>query len=143
MDPDESSDKSDSNDNLIIKPITNHFKIEWSLFWGGLLGDQDKAVGSDPLKALTREQVGKLIKDLSAQRKQLHKQIESVNKEIEQNTEKLESLQLVGSQPDETIARLNQLSDIGQALGSELQTLNQKLKWVRAHEKEIGTKDWA
>ncbi len=140
MDPDESNE---SNENKEIKTSTNPFRIEWSLFWGGLLGDNEKELGADPLKALTRDQLLKLIKDLSAQRKHLHKQIESVNKEIEENTEKLESLELVGSSQEDTISRLNQLGDLGQALSSELNTLNQKLKWVRTHEKEISNKDWA
>lgn len=140
MDPDESNE---SNEIKEIKTSTNPFRIEWSLFWGGLLGDNEKELGNDPLKALTRDQLLKLIKDLSAQRKHLHKQIESVNKEIEENTEKLESLELVGSSQEDTISRLNQLGDLGQALSSELNTLNQKLKWVRTHEKEISNKDWA
>ncbi len=139
MDPD-SGETNETSDN---KPSKNPFKIEWSLFWGGLLGDHEKTSGDDPLRSLTRDQVSKLIKDLSAQRKQLHKEIESVNKEIEASTAKLESLTLVGSKPDETLARLNQLSDVGQALSSELHTLNQKLKWVRSHEKEIANKNWA
>ncbi len=139
MDP----DSDDSNETTENKPSKNPFKIEWSLFWGGLLGDHEKTSGEGSLRALTRDQVLKLIKDLSAQRKQLHKEIESVNKEIEASTAKLESLTLVGSKQDDTLARLNQLSDVGQALSSELHTLNQKLKWVRSHEKEIATKDWA
>ncbi len=139
MDP----DSGDSNETTENKPSKNPFKIEWSLFWGGLLGDHDKTSGEDPLRALTRDQVSKLIKDLSAQRKKLHKEIEGVNKEIEASTAKLESLTLVGSKQDDTLARLNQLSDVGQALSSELHTLNQKLKWVRSHEKEITNKDLA
>lgn len=139
MDPDESNDS-----NANSKQAKNPLKVEWSLFWEGLLGDSDQSVGGEsPLKALTREQVAQIIKDLSAQRKQLHKQIESVNKEIELNNAKLESLRLVGSEPDDTIQRISQLSDRGQELSSELQKLNQKLKWARAHEKEIGNKDWA
>ena len=140
MDPE---DSTESNEKTETKASTNPFKIEWSLFWDGLLGDHEKTSGADPLKALTREQISKLIKDLSSQRKVLHKQIESVNKEIELNSIKLESLRLVGSEPEDTIVRLNQLSDQGQELSSELHKLNQKLKWVRAHEKEIGTKDFA
>jgi methyl-accepting chemotaxis protein len=139
MDPDESNDS-----NANSKQAKNPLKVEWSLFWEALLGDNDQSVaGESPLKALTREQVAQIIKDLSAQRKQLHKQIESVNKEIELNNAKLESLRLVGSEPDDTIQRISQLSDRGQELSSELQKLNQKLKWARAHEKEIGNKDWA
>lgn len=139
MDPDESNDSSANS-----KQAKNPLKIEWSLFWEGLLGDNDQSSGGDsPLKVLTREQVSQIIKDLSAQRKQLHKQIESVNKEIELNNAKLESLRLVGSEPDDTIQRISQLSDRGQELSSELQKLNQKLKWARAHEKEISNKDWA
>ena len=144
MDPGETSEKKAlKEEETETKSSTNPFKIEWSLFWDGLLGDHEKTSGEDPLKALTREQIAKLIKDLSSQRKQLHKQIESVNKEIELNSVKLESLKLVGSEPEDTITRINQLSDKGQELSSELQKLNQKLKWVRAHEKEISNKDWA
>ncbi len=139
MDPDEDS----TNESTTSSPKTrNPFKIEWSLFWGGLLGDNGEAA-EDPLKSLTRDQITKVIKDLSSARKKLHKEIESVNREIELNSTKLESLKLVGSEPDETIVRLNELSDLGQELSSELQKLNQKLKWVRAHEKEISNKDWA
>ncbi len=150
MDPDDTSHRrmtiasaEKSKDLSETKPSTNPFKIEWSLFWDGLLRDHDEPEGDDPLKALTREQISKLIKDLSAQRKQLHKQIESVNKEIELNSAKLESLKLVGSEPEETLTRINQLNDQGEALSSELQKLNQKLQWVRTHEKEMGDKDWA
>lgn len=144
MDPDELNDDREVIEvTTETKSSTNPFKIEWSLFWDSILGDHEKTSGTDPLKALTHDQVMKLIKDLSSQRKQLHKQIESVNKEIELNSAKLESLKLVCSEPEETILRLNQLSDKGQELSSELQKLNQKLKWARAHEKEISNKDWA
>jgi hypothetical protein len=143
MDPDESSESNEKNLKTETKVSKNPFKIEWSLFWGGLLGDQEEVSTTEVLKVLTREQVAKLIKDLSGQRKILHKQIESVNKEIELNTVKLESLRLVGSEPEETIHRLNELSDRGQDLSSELQTLNQKLKLVRDYEKEFAGKEWA
>ena len=141
MDPDESKDTNGTENTKSTS--TNPFKIEWSLFWDGLLGDHEKVLNVEPLRVLSKEQVHQLIKDLSSQRKQLHKQIESVNKEIELNSVKLESLKLVGSESAETISRINQLSDTGQELGLELQKLNHKLKLARTREKEISNKDWA
>lgn len=126
MDPDESKMKQ------------NPLKIEWSLFWDGILGDNNPEAPEAPLQTLTREKIKELIKDLSSQRRQLHKQIEGVNKEIELNSAKLESLKLVGGEPQDTISRINELSDKGQTLEQELQKLNQKLKFVRDREK-----DWA
>lgn len=125
----------------------NPFKIEWSLFWEGILGDHsevevaevEKKKPQESVRVLTRENIQTLIKELSNQRKQLHKQIEKVNKEIELNSTKLESLRLVGSEPEDTINRINELSDKGQELSLELEKLDQKLKWVRAHEKEAAT----
>jgi chromosome segregation ATPase len=138
MDPDESSE-SDSN----LKPSKKPLKTEWSLFWEGLLGDHEAASVEGPLKVLSKDQISQLIKDLSSQRKHLYKEIETLKKEIELNNAKLESLRLVGSEPEDTIQRISHLSDRGQELSAELQKLNQTLKWARAHEKEIGNKDWA
>ena len=86
--------------------------------------------------ALTKEKLKELSRELSSQRKQLHKQIETLNKELEMNSAKLESLKLVGGETDDTMARINELTDKGQDLSLQLQKLNQKLQIVREHEKD-------
>jgi len=121
------------------------FKIEWSLFWEGLLGDhgdpekktsEETLAGLSPVQPLSREKIQALIKDLSNQRKLLHKQIEKLNKEIELSSTKVESLRLVGSEPEETLNRINELTDRGQELSLRLEKLDQKLKWARACERD-------
>ncbi len=124
MDPDGSSSRQ------------NPLKIEWSLFWEGLFGDDEKENEMKPPVALTKEKLKELSRELSSQRKQLHKQIETLNKELEMNSAKLESLKLVGGETDDTMARINELSDKGQDLSLQLQKLNQKLQIVREHEKD-------
>lgn len=142
MDPDGSS-------NTNSKPNSkNPLKIEWTLFWEGLLGDgrsdsaSEKLLEVDPkdpqeiIRALPREKIPQLKRELSAQRNELHKRIEKLHKELELNTNKLESLQLVGGESEETIERINELTDLGQELSFQLEKLDQKLKWVRELEKE-------
>lgn len=149
MDPDESK----KNTKVTKEPNSkeNHLKIEWSLFWEGLLGDAESREGDgqdeetqEPVRILSREKIQTIIKELSAQRKQLHKQIEKINKELELNSTKLESLKLVGSEPEDTIARINELTDKGHELSLQLEKLDEKLKWARNHEKEAtSSKDFA
>lgn len=148
MDPDES--KKNNKETKEPNSKENHLKIEWSLFWEGLLGDGEDSgegqteEGQAPVRVLTREKIQALIKDLSTQKKQLHKQIEKINKELELNTTKLESLKLVGSEPEETLTRINELTDKGHELSLKLEKLDEKLKWVRNHEKEATSdKDFA
>lgn len=146
MDPD-GSKKNTKATKVTKEPASkeNHLKIEWSLFWEGLLGDnEERAEGEEqnaekPVVVLTREKLQALIKDLSTQKKQLHKQIEKINKELELNTTKLESLKLVGSEPEDTITRINELTDRGHELSLQLEKLDEKLKLVRNHEKEAAS----
>lgn len=114
----------------------NPLKIEWALFWEGLFGDDEKDQALKPAMPLTKDKLKEISKDLSSQRKQLHKEMETLNKELELNTAKLESLQLVGGETDETLARINELSDRGLELSEKLEKLNQKLQIVREHEKD-------
>jgi DNA-binding transcriptional MerR regulator len=114
----------------------NPLKVEWNLFWEGLFGESDKDQEMTPPRPITKDQLKELSRDLSQKRKQLHKQIETLNKEIEVNSVKLESLKLVGAETDETLSRINVLSDKGQELSQELQKLNQKLQFVREREKD-------
>lgn len=125
MDPDGSKSKQ------------NPLKVEWALFWESLFGDSSEGEKSIPeIGEIPREQLIGLTKELSSKRKQLHKQLETLNKEIEANSAKLESLKLVGGETEETLNRLGQLSDRGHSLSEELEKLNQKLQFVREREKD-------
>jgi hypothetical protein len=124
MDPDGSNSKQ------------NPLKIEWALFWEGLFGDDEKGQALKQAQPITQEKLKEISKDLSSQRKQLHKQMETLNKELELNAAKLESLQLVGGETEETLARITELSDRGFEVSEKLEKLNQKLQIVREHEKD-------
>ncbi|MFN9066210.1 MAG: hypothetical protein ACK5V3_03205 [Bdellovibrionales bacterium] len=124
MDPDGSNTKQ------------NPLKIEWHLFWEGLFGDSSDKGESSTLSPLSREKLNEITKELSSKRKQLHKQLETLNKELDANSVKLESLKLVGAETDETLQRISQLSDKGHALSEELEKLNAKLQFVREREKD-------
>lgn len=110
------------------------------MFWHSMVGDEDEsesqadAFASGRLQALSIEQVRELTKVLSADRKKLNQRMESIQKEIDLNTAKLESLRLVGGDTTETVERLNQLSDLGQSMSTELARLNEKLKIARSRE---------
>lgn len=135
------------------KSLVNSLKNEWSLFWESISGEEDEEQNGekldgreDPfvtgkLSILTLAQIRAMTKALSQDRKRLHQKLESLHKELELNTAKLESLRLVGGQDEETIQRINELNDIGQTISDELAKLDSRLKLARDKEIEITQKD--
>lgn len=120
-------------------------KNEWSLFWDSLSID-DSSEDQDPfvtgkLQVLSLDNIKAMSRALSQDRKKLNQKLESLNKEIELNTIKLDSLRLVGSEDQETLKKINELSDLGQSLSLELNKIDQRLKWVREQEEEARRKD--
>lgn len=114
-------------------------KIEWNLFWKNIIGDEVEESSKDPfedgrLESLTVDQVRAITKALSSDRKLLNQKLESLNKEINLNTTKLESLKLVGGDYQDTFERLNQLSDFGQSLSQQLIQVDERLKLARTRE---------
>lgn len=125
--------------NTDINPSTsmvNKLKNEWSLLWDSISSEFEPKdpFESGRIKALSLDQVREISKALSKTRKQVNQKIESVNREIDLNAAKLESLRLVGAQEDDTVRRLHELSDQGQALSQELSKLDDRLKMVRETE---------
>lgn len=125
--------------NTDINPSTsmvNKLKNEWSLLWDSISSEfePEDPFESGRIKALSLDQVREISKALSKTRKQVNQKIESVNREIDLNAAKLESLRLVGAQEDDTVRRLHELSDQGQALSQELSKLDDRLKMVRETE---------
>lgn len=131
----------DDSRNSIVKSLKN----EWSLFWGSLAGDEDESEtgkGVDPfesgrLSILSLEDVKNLTRELSMGRKTVNQRLESLSKEIELNSAKLESLRLVGGSDEETIQKINELTDQGQKLAQELEELDSRLRSARAQEDRL------
>ncbi len=118
--------------------FVDSFKNEWSLFWEGLTGTnaeirdhQDPDFATAKLQPMSLKQIKEITRTLSHEKMKLHQQLESIHREIELNTVKLHSAQLVGANADETLVRINELTDQGQKLASELQALDQRLNLVR------------
>ena len=131
------------NSNSIVQSLKN----EWSLFWESLTGEEgdpaaesgevDEAFGSGELRVLSLDDVKRLTQELSQGRKTLNQRLESLSKEIELNAAKLESLRLVGGSDEETLAKINELNDLGQRLAQQLEDLDAKLRLARSEEDRL------
>jgi len=135
------------------KPKTHGFvaglKTEWNLFWETILGDEHEdgatateAKVKDPfitgkLETLTLDQIKAITKALSSDRRKLNQRMETLNREIEESSQRLESLKLVGGEPEETVQKINELNDMGQALSEQLNRINERLKIARSREDAI------
>ena len=122
--------------------LVNNLKNEWSLFWNSLSGDFIESEAEDPFKTgkiqvLSLEQIRDITKALSKNRRQVNQKIESLTKEIELNSAKLETVRLVGGQDEAIVFRINDLSDQGQILSQELSKIDERLKIIRHTEEEV------
>jgi hypothetical protein len=138
-------DDGSSNEN---KSAVSRLKNEWALFWESIAGDEaedeaslqakaDDAFHTGKLEILSVEQIHEISKKLSQDRKRLHQKLETLNKELDLNAAKLETLRLVGGSEEETLKRINELNDIGQILGNQLSKLDEKIKWARGKQKQF------
>ena len=67
----------------------------------------------------------------------MNQQLETVKKEIDLNSVKLETLILVGADSEDTMARIEALNDLGQGLSEQLEKLDHKLKLTRRREDQL------
>lgn len=117
-------------------------KIEWKLFWEGIVGEEEDlnakpdkdALIIERLEVLSAEQIKALTKALSSDRKKLNQRMESLSKEIEENSQKIDSLKLVGAEVEDTEAHINELHDLGQNISEQLDKINIRLKLARKRE---------
>ena len=126
--------------------IVHALKQEWALLWEAFSGETENnntnsndAFCTGKLEVLTVAQVREITKSLSEGRKKLNQKLEVLNKEIDLNTAKLESLELVGGDKESTLNRINELSDIGQSLTMALMKLDEKLRLAREQEEDVAT----
>ncbi|GIL17563.1 MAG: hypothetical protein BroJett040_13140 [Oligoflexia bacterium] len=130
MDNDGPSRNQNNNKSLIS---------EWKMFWEGLVGDTESAHDQDPfetgkLESLTLDQIKAITKALSTDKKKINQQLEKISQEIEENTEKLNSLRLVGGAQEETIESLHELTDVGQKMSGQIAKIDARLKAARQRE---------
>lgn len=114
------------------------FKNEWAMFWEGLTGTtadtrehQDDEFARMKLAPMSMKQIKEITRALSQEKMKLNQRLESIHRELELNSTKLASVKLVGGSSAETLARINELTDQGQKLASELDQVDQRLNIVR------------
>jgi hypothetical protein len=136
------------NEDGSSKSAVSKLKNEWALFWESIAGEEiedeatlqakaDDAFHTGKLESLNVEQLHEISRALSQDRKRLHQKLESLNKELDLNSAKLETLRLVGSSEEETLKRINELNDIGQVLGNQLNKIDEKIKWTRVKQQQF------
>lgn len=126
----------DDSSRSIVKALKN----EWSLFWEAFQGEEtssDDSFKTGKLEVLTSEQIHEMTKALVEDRKKLNQKMETVSKEIDLNSAKLESLRLVGAEDSDTIARINELTDLGQSMTTALTKLDQQLRVIREQQDRL------
>lgn len=125
------------------RSIVSSLKNEWALFWEAFHGDEEvteetkNAFENGKLEVLSLNQVREITKALIEDRKRINQKLETLTKEIDLNSAKLESLRLVGAEEQETMSRIHELNDMGQAFAIALQKLDEQLRAVRDKEVEI------
>jgi chromosome segregation ATPase len=128
------------------KSFVNGLKTEWSLFWESIVGDDEVISVSEQEKdpfltgrigQLSLDKIKVITKALSQDRKRLNQRLESLNKELDLNAAKLDSLRLIGAEAADTECKINELSDLGQAVSDQLAKIDERLKLARRREKEL------
>lgn len=97
------------------KSLVHALKTEWSLLWESLAGEDESSpensFESGKLRSLTLDDVRRITRELSQNRRKLNRRLETLQKEIELNTVKLESVRSVGSDDEKAVQRINDLSE--------------------------------
>lgn len=122
------------------KNILDELRKEWKLFWETLLPDENKTLidlDAAQVALLSREEIKTCIKSLSLKKNEIHRELEKIQKEIELNQAKRESLSLVGGDFESVDERLNVLSELGSSLSEQLEVLNHRLKLMRQRDDSL------
>ncbi|QDK39219.1 hypothetical protein [Bdellovibrio sp. NC01] len=124
------------------RSIVKSLKKEWALFLEAFQGDDeadknDASFEDSKVEAMSLDRVRQITKGLTEDRKKLNQKLETLSKELDLNSAKLESLRLVGGDEDETLNRIHELNDLGQSMAEALAKLDKKLREVRTKELEI------
>lgn len=129
--------KSNSKDHY---SFLEGIKQEWQLFWHTIVDEfsdsNSEAKSSDLLNSnvasqLNSEKIRTLSRTLSADRRKINQRLEKIQKEIELNQAKLESLQISGQSTDAVNQRINELHELGGLMSQELQVVDARIKKTR------------
>ncbi len=135
MDEDEPSSKK------ILENPENTLRAEWQLFWDALFGPtsqlhfEEKTQGLE--QDLSLDNIRLITKNLSQTRRKLNQELEKIKSEIEQKSQLLENLKVVGSPIEETLARIHELNELGQNTSQKLEDLSGRLKRARKIEDQL------
>ena len=124
-----------SSRSSLVKSLKN----EWALFWESIAGEghTEDAFETGKIEILSLDHLHEITRALSQDRKRLNQKLESLHKELELNSAKLESIRLTGGEDEDTLKRINELSDVGQVLSDQLNKLDEKIKWTRVRQIEF------
>ncbi|MGE5087076.1 MAG: hypothetical protein ACM3MG_12295 [Bacillota bacterium] len=126
----------DDSNRSIVKSLKN----EWALFWEAFQGEDEEGqpkLETGKLEVLSLSQVREITKALIEDRKRINQKLETLSKEIDLNSAKLESLRLVGAEEENTLARINELNDLGQSMATALEKIDNQLRAVRERESQL------
>ncbi|HEX7675531.1 MAG TPA: hypothetical protein VF412_15250 [Bdellovibrio sp.] len=127
----------DDSSRSIVKSLKKEWALLMEAFHGDEESDSDEAFGNSNVEVMSLDKVRELTKALTEDRKKLNQKLETLSKELDLNSAKLESLRLVGGDDSETLNRIHELNDLGQTMAEALAKLDTKLKAVRSKEIEI------
>lgn len=127
----------DDSSRSIVKSLKNELSLFLEVFQGKEVDDSKDAFETGKLEVLSLEQIREITRALLEDRKKINQKMESLSKEIDLNSSKLESLRLVGAEDEETLKRIHELNDLGQSMSLALTKLDKRLREIREQENKI------
>lgn len=110
-------------------------KHEWNLLWKSSTKDlpeiDESYDSSKVLEVLSADEIKKLTKNLSLNRKTLHQQLEQVQKNIKVYEDKLESAKLVNGEVDQIEDKLNNLIESAQSLVESISRADERIRFFQ------------
>lgn len=110
---------------------SNTIKSEWALLMNSFIDENDKT--DIKIKNISNPAIynGDDAKALSLMKHQLHQQIEVIKSQIEETSQIIENLKLVGSDTDYLNTYLDDLNKQGETVSLQIHEIDQKIKKMR------------
>lgn len=121
----------------IVKSLKNELSMLLEVFQTENKEEVPQEHGLDFLEELDSEEVHDAIKVLSQQRRALNQKLESVQKELDLNFAKLESLKLAKADSLDVEKRIQDLSELGATVSENLSNVDKELRNYRVREDEL------
>lgn len=121
----------------IVKSLKNELSMFLEVFQAENKEETQQEHGLDFLEEMDSEEVHDAIKVLSQQRRALNQKLESVQKELDLNAAKLESLKLAKADFSDIEKRIQELSDLGATISENLENVDKELRNYRVREDEL------